>query len=218
MRLVGALVGIMVAVGCIAPQHGTATEELEGTLTTFHSLPERLTGKTFAITARDKDIKETLEFQEYAKRLTEQLIAHGLSTNLADGVDYIVALTYHETVHPVQSSKATYGQTGTSIRTSTQYLPGPSGLQPHQTINTTPTYGVTGYRPSTVYFHRSFVRVEFYDAKDLSKVNQLLDKRLVLVSEDPIPRLKLFPAMIDAVATEFPGTHASEKEIHIRVP
>lgn len=203
-----------------------ATFSLSGCMTTVNSNVTRFhdpnvleANKTFAILPLETQ-DGSLEFQQYAKIVSEKLQTYGYTETSPKKADYAVFFNYGiDNGSTVISSYPIYGSTGGgttyhsgSVNTYGSY--GGSYGTYNGTSYTAPTFGVVGSGTSS---HTEYTRVLNLDILDAKKSNQ---SKIVKVFEGKVKSTgssasfsTVSQCLIDSLFKDFPGENGKSESI-----
>lgn len=190
----------------------TGPMPVQSNITEFHLLGAPVSQDTYAVLPWRKELEGTLEFQAYAKQVSEGLRARGFSVvPPGSPAKYAVFLDYGIDSGRTEVSSYSipqWGVTGYSSATTTGTINsfgGTSYLNARTTA--TPTYGVTGYTQGTTATRvfRRFVNMDILELEPgSSQPKKVYEGRLI--SEGICGTLpSVMPSLISALFARFPG-------------
>lgn len=187
---------------------GGCAKYVETNVAVFHEISAPIVKPTFVILASNEQT-QSLEFQTYAKMVSDQLIARGFIEDRAQA-RYGVYLSYGiDGGREVYSSMPVYGHTW--VGAYYPFRPARPGLYGGGMVMM-PSYGVVGTQTRVDREYGSFLAI---DMVDLATADHKVYEARVKGSSD-IPFLgTVMPALVKSVFDDFPGQSGTTRSARI---
>jgi hypothetical protein len=211
VRLFAVLLAVFPAFGC----RGFG-DQVVGRVTTFHVLDS--TPRTFVIVPSTEQA-ESLEFQSYAKRVSDELVARGWRPTTFETANVAVFLQYQiSSGQRVEFSYPVLGQvpTGTSTTTGTVNTYGNTATYNATTTQQT-TLGVVGTQSGSRVEYDRAVQLTMYSVKAYTEANRMerVYEATIRSSGSAGDLATVMPALVRGLMEDFPGESGATKEVSV---
>ena len=199
----------------------STTPKIAATVTTFHSLPEQITGSKYAFLPL-KNQEDDLAYATYQNLFREKLKGYSFEEVPMKEAKYIIVFRYAVGEGSTQTASVPIvGQTGVSSSSSTGSLSS-LGNQSTYKGNTTymPTFGVVGSRSVTYQVYPRILMM-FMSENNLGSKN----KKTKIVYEGKVTSegsssemAYVMPALVESLFDRFPGKSGNTLDYLVTMP